>query len=365
MNVLHLSSERSWRGGEQQIAYLIDELGREGIENRVACRQGSAFENYCLQQAIPHISLPFSSSVDFRTALGLKRYCREHAPDLMHLHSSKSHGLAVLSAWLGNPTPMVLSRRVDFPLKKNWLSQKKYNHPGIRRILCVSDAIREIVQKDIANPQKVVTVHSGIDLSKFSTATAEDSLRKKYRIPNNFWLVGNTSALAPHKDYNTFVHTVDLLEKMNFPAYYFIIGTGPLEVEIKAYVKAKGLEEKIIFTGFLNNIPQVLPELDLFLMTSKTEGLGTSLLDAFASKVAVVATAAGGIPEIVKHEKTGLLAPIGDAQQLARQVKTVLQNKNLREELVQKAHAFVQSFSKSHTAHTTLAVYREILHEFS
>lgn len=363
MNVLHLSSERSWRGGEQQIAYLIDELSREGIQNRVACRQGSAFESYCRQQAIPHISLPFSSSVDVRTALGLKKYCRQHAPDLMHLHSSKSHGLAVLSAWLGNPTPMVLSRRVDFPLKKNWLSQKKYNHPGIRRILCVSDAIREIVQKDISHPRKVLTIHSGIDLSKFSTAPSDNSLREKYNIPTGCWLVGNTAALAPHKDYFTFVHTVELLEKEHFPAYYFIIGTGPMEEEIKAYVKAKGLEEKIIFTGFLNNIPQILPELDLFLMTSKTEGLGTSLLDAFASKVAVVATAAGGIPEIVKHEKTGLLAPAGDASQLALQVKTLLQNKKLREELIQTAHAFVQSFSKKDTAHKTIAVYRELLHE--
>ena len=365
MKILHLSSERSWRGGEQQIAYLIEELSQAGVENLVACRLGSAFEAYCRKQSIPHISLPFSSSLDFRTALGLKRYCREQAPALMHLHSSKSHGLAVLSAWLGNSTPMVLSRRVDFPLKKNWLSQKKYNHSGIRRIICVSDAIRQIVQQDISQPEKALSVHSGIDLTKFSTEAIGNLLRQQYNIPADDWLVGNTAALAPHKDYFTFVNTVELLEQEGFPAFYFIIGTGPLEQEIKAYVKAKGLEHKIIFTGFLNNIAEVLPELDLFLMTSKTEGLGTSLLDAFASKVPVVATAAGGIPEIVRHEETGLLAPVGDARQLARHVKTLHQNKQLRDKLVPSAYSFVQSFSKKHTAQKTLAIYREVLHEIS
>jgi glycosyltransferase involved in cell wall biosynthesis len=364
LKVLHLSSERSWRGGEQQIAYLIDELAGAGIENIVACRTGSAFEAYCRKQAIPHINLPFSSSLDFRTALGLKKYCQEQSAQLMHLHSSKSHSLAVLSAWLGNSTPMVLSRRVDFPLKRNWLSQKKYNHPGIRRIICVSDAIREIVQKDINQPEKAITVHSGIDLAKFSTEASRHYLRQQYNIPPDYWLVGNTSAIAPHKDYYTFIHTVDLLEKEGFPAFYFIIGTGPMEQEIKAYVKEKGLEKKIIFTGFLKNIQDILPELDLFLMTSKTEGLGTSLLDAFASEVPVVATATGGIPEIVKHEDTGLLAPVANAAQLARQVQRLYKDAALQEQLKKGAFSLVQQFSKQVTAHKTLNIYRNILNEF-
>lgn len=360
MKILHLSSERSWRGGEQQIAYLIDELRKAGVENIVACRKGSAFEDFCRQQGIQHLSLSFSSSLDFRTALALKKYCRQQAPDLMHLHSSKSHSLAVLAAWLGNQIPMVLSRRVDFPLKANWLSHKKYNHPGIQRIICVSDAIKAIVQKSIVRPEKVICIHSGIDLDKFKTMASGSYLREKYNIPAGYWLVGNTAAIAPHKDYFTFVNTVELLEQEQFPAYYFIIGSGPMEQEIKAYVAEKGLNEKIIFTGFLKNIPEVLPELDLFLMTSKTEGLGTSLLDAFACKVPVVATAAGGIPEIVRHKKTGLLAPVGDATQLARQIQSLHQSPALRNQLSQEAFNLVQTFSKQHTGKETLAVYREI-----
>lgn len=363
MKVLHLSSEKSWRGGEQQIAYLIEELSEVGVENIVACRPDSAFEDYCKQNSIPHISTGFTSSFNFRTALAIKQYCLEQQPDLMHLHSSKSHSLAVLSGWLGNPTPMILSRRVDFHLKTNWLSQKKYNYQGIRRIICVSDAIKEIVQSDIKQPEKAVTVHSGIDLAKFSATAAEGLLRRQYSVPANYWLVGNTAAIAPHKDYYTFVDTVALLEKKHFPAFYFIIGTGPLEKEIKEYVISRGLEKKIIFTGFLKNIPAVLPELNLFLMTSKTEGLGTSLLDAFASRVPVVATAAGGVPEIVLHEKTGLLATVGKPSDIADEVQRLYDSPALQDQLKTGASELVQKFSKQETARKTLAIYREVLNE--
>lgn len=361
MNILHLSSEKTWRGGEQQIAYLIEELNSLGINNQVACRKGSAFEAYCRRQDIPHFSLPFSNSLDLRTAMGLRKICAAAGIDLMHLHSSKSHGVAVLSAWLGNRTPMILSRRVDFPLKRNWLSQKKYNHPGILKIACVSDAIKEMVQKDIGEPSKAMTIYSGIDLQKFRPDRISKRLREQYAIPEGHWLIGNTSAIAPHKDYYTFVDTVEILEQQNFPASYLIIGKGPEEENIKAYVTEKGLQDRIIFTGFLDNIPEILPELDLFLMTSRTEGLGTSLLDAFASKVAVVATAAGGIPEIVKHEQSGLLVNVGDSNQLAQEVIRILRDPALKAKTVEGAYELVQQFDKRITAEKTLALYHKVL----
>lgn len=332
-----------------------------GINNLVACRRGSAFEKHCREQGISYFSLPFSNSLDLRTGLALRRICTTEGIDLMHLHSSKSHGVAVLSAWLGNPTPMVLSRRVDFPLKRNWLSQKKYNHSGIRKIACVSDAIKAMVQKDIDEPAKAITIYSGIDLQKFRPEQKSRRLREQFAIPDHHWLIGNTAAMAPHKDYYTFVDTAALLAAQHFPATFFIIGKGPLEEDIRAYVAEKGLQDKIIFTGFLDNIPEVLPELDLFLMTSKTEGLGTSLLDAFASKVPVVATAAGGIPEIVKHEQSGLLADVGDSHQLAKEVMRILHNTALRAKTVQGGWELVQEFDKRITAEKTLALYQKIL----
>lgn len=362
MKILHLSSEKSWRGGEQQIAYLIEELEKAGIKPIVACRKGSSFEEYANARNWTCFPLPFKNSLDFRTAWSLRRICKEINADIMHLHTSKSHGIAVLSSALGNPANLVLSRRVDFPLKQNNFSSWKYNNRSIKKIICVSDKINEIVKAGIEDKNKVITIHSGIDLNKFNHSVKTDFLRKKYNLPSDVKLIGNTSAIADQKDYYTFVNTAERLLKEDNNFLFFIIGDGPLKDSVRDYVTSKDLQDKIIFTGFLNNIPEILPELDLFLITSKTEGLGTSILDAFASKIPVVATSAGGIPELVKHEKTGLLAPVKDYSALTNEVKRLLNEPKLRNSLIDNAYFFVQRFSKEETAKKTLEVYKDVLH---
>ena len=125
MKVLHLSSEKSWRGGEQQMAYLILELQKLSIQSFAAVREGSAFEKWCIENKIPYITLGFANDFDFGSALKLKKYCAQENFDLAHLHSSRSHGIAFLASLLGNKTPLVLSRKVDFSLKTNFFSRWK------------------------------------------------------------------------------------------------------------------------------------------------------------------------------------------------------------------------------------------------
>lgn len=361
MNVLHLSSEKTWRGGEQQIAYLIEEHKSLGINSFVASKNGSSFSQYCTSKNWEYIEIPFSNSLDIWSAFKLNRYCQLKKIDIVHMHTSCSHGVGVLSAALGNSAKFVLSRRVDFELKNNSLSRWKYNHPSIKRILCVSDKIKEIVQKSILNTSICQTVYSGIDLSKFSAEQIGSDLRGQYNIRNDTFLIGNTSALADHKDYFTFVDTAEEILKKNIDASFIIFGNGPLEEEIRQYVIEKGLNDVFTFTGFVDNIPTLLPQLDLFLMTSKTEGLGTSLLDAMACRVPIVATKAGGIPEIVINEKTGLTAEIKNSEMLAQLIVKLKENQPLRTDLTSNAFEFVKKFDKVETAKKTLEVYKEIL----
>lgn len=362
MKILHLSSEKSWRGGEQQIAYLIKELNGQGIENIVACRNGSAFEVYCRQHNWNFFSLSFQGSLDISTIWSIKRICQEEKVDLVHAHSAKSHSLAVMSCVLGNTTPLIVSRRVDFPVRKNWMTQWKYNHPAIRKIICVSEAIEQIVRSSVHQPEKCVTVYSGIDISRFKNSTGY--LRRTYQIPDDIILIGNTSALATHKDYFTFIDTANIFCQYNISARFLIIGDGPDKESIQSYIIERDLQENVIMTGFLNNIPEILPELDIFLMTSETEGLGTSVLDAFACKVPVIATRAGGIPEMVIHEKTGLLAEVKDARRMAAHLKRLIDAPDLKKSLVEKAYQHLLAhFTKEKMASRTLEIYREVLNE--
>ncbi len=359
--VLHVSTAATWRGGEQQLAYLYEELEQLNVSQIIACAKGSAMEKYCVDKGHEHWAVKKGSSVDPGFARQIKQLSRSMEVDLIHTHDSHGHSLAIIAATLfRNPVPIVVSRRVDFPIKNSSFSRFKYNHHRVQKIICVSNAIQAITASGIRDKSILTTVHSGIDTSKFSMA-ASGKLRKEFQIPSNTLLIGNVAALAPHKDYFTFLHAVKELTMEGINAKFLAIGDGPLKEEIYDYCAKLNLQEHVIFTGFRKDVPEILPELDLFLITSETEGLGTSILDAIACKVPVVATAAGGIPEIIEHERTGMLAKVKDAATLAKWVQQVVQSPELRQTIVNGATQKLQQFTKAATAQKTLAVYEEVL----
>jgi glycosyltransferase involved in cell wall biosynthesis len=362
LKVLHLCSEKGWRGGEQQVAYLVLELQKLGVESFLAVKKESDLERFCQKNSLRYFHVSFSNSVDIKSALRVKNICASNAIDIIHMHTSKAHGIGVLSAAFGNKTKMILSRRVDFKLKTNPFSKWKYNHPAIKRILCVSNKIKEIVQLEVRHKEKCVTVYSGVDIDKFSTRNLErNALRAEFNIDPDKILIGNTSALADHKDYFTFIDTISQLVILGKAVHAFIIGDGALRADLEKYSNELGLGQNLTFTGFRNDITNILPCLDIFLMTSKEEGLGTSILDAFSARVPVVATNAGGIPEMVFHEETGMLGTVGNSQMLAKWVTTLIDNPDLKQRIVSNAYELVKKFSKEETARKTLEIYTEVL----
>lgn len=359
IKVLHISTADSWRGGEQQLAYLLDEL-KDKCENHVLCRSNSAMEKHCQKQGYLFNSLNKRFSLDPGFAMGIKSYCDENAIDLIHTHDSHAHSMCVLAASLfGNNVPLIASRRVDFPIQKSWFSHFKYNHQIVKKILCVSDEIKRITARGIKDESLLQTVYSGIDLQKFSPRSGK--LRKDLGIGEDQFIIGNTSALADHKDYFTFIRAAEHALKVDPKLLFLIIGNGPKESEIASFMRSRNLGDAIRMIGFRKDIPEVLADLDLFMITSKTEGLGTSILDAFASGVPVLATEAGGIPEIVIDGKSGLLCEVEDHKCLSEKLLELKAKAELREKLVKGAKEKVQEFSKSTTAQNTFLAYQDVL----
>ena len=360
MNVLQLSSERAWRGGEQQIAYLIHELGKQGVRNFAGVRQKSAFQKFCVENRIDHIDLSFSIFRVLNDSVQLKNYCRQHQIDIIHVHSSKSHTLASISATLGNGARIVVSRRVDFPIGNTFFNRWKYNHKQVGAILCVSNVVTERVRAFVTKPEMVKTVYSGIDLNRFSPHADRTYLRNQFKIPLRSTIVGNTSALESEKDYFTFIKVIGNIRRKGFDVVGMIIGKGSQMTELAEFVRSKNLENFIHFSGFRNNIGSIIAGFDIFLMTSRQEGLGTSVLDAFLCNVPVVSTDAGGLPEMVVDGQTGLLAKVGDDEALAEACVRILQDPHLATTLTRNSYEKAKSFSKEEMASATLSVYRNI-----
>lgn len=362
MRILHISTSTSWRGGEQQIAWLMEELRTENINQFLFCPTDSVMSNYAKREKFKFFEFSKTFAYSPFTAWKLKKICLENKISLIHVHDSRALTLAALTATLfKNKIRIIISRRVDFPLRKKRFTLWKYNHPAVVRIICVSRKIKEIIGPVIQDNTKLEVVYDGIDLKRF-TSSPQDILRKEYNIPSNKILIGNVAAIAPHKDYFTFVKTAKVLVDNDYPAHFFIIGgDGGEKKKLEKFIKNEGLENHISLTGFRKDITSILPELDIFLFTSKTEGLGTSVLDALICNIPIVATNAGGIPEYLEHKKNALLAVPEDAEQLAKNILTLHYNPKLRKQLSAVGLQTVACFSKREMAINTLSIYSEIV----
>lgn len=365
MNVLHVSTPSSWRGGEQQVAYLVEALQAEGIRQWVLTPEGSelsrriniAQEQICIYGKRGLLNLALASRI-----AGI---CRDHSIDLIHTHDSQAHSAAVVSAAVfGMRCPVVVSRRVDFAVSSNPFSRWKYNHPAVRRILCVSEEIERITKPAIRNTSVLEVVHSGIDLERYARPVEQAfDLRRELGLDPNTPLVGNLSALADHKDYPTWIRTARRLSRLEPNMRFIIAGTGPDEQLIRDQILQAGLQDTVFLLGFRKDVERLMQSLNVFLITSKTEGLGTIVLEALAAGVPVVATRAGGIPEMIIDGETGLLAPIGDDNTLAQSVLRIFTDTALRETLVAGGRKKAATFSFRNTAAKTLQAYRAVLAE--
>ncbi len=365
IRVLHLSSERSWRGGEQQIAYLIQATRNMGVEALVAARTGSAFQEWCMEEGVEVHGMPFVNSMDARSALMLRSLARKKRIDLIHVHSGKAHGIAYLASVLGMRVPIIVHRRVDFPIGTSHWKLAKYRHRNVKRIICVSQAIADIVNATLAKPEMVKVVHDGIDFTRFEQGAEPQYARSLLgtAVDDDTLLVANVAALAPHKDYPSFLRTAAKVAATRSDVHFMAIGEGDDRPALESLHKGLGLEGKCSFLGFREDVPQLLQSIDIFLITSKTEGLGSSIIDAMYCGLPVVATRAGGIPEIVEEGVSGLLCAPGDLDCLATQLQRLLDDAALREKMGRAGKERSKQFSAEKMGRKVVELYRQSLAE--
>ncbi len=299
--------------------------------------------------------------MDVYTANAIRRYVRKNKIDLVHVHSGKSHSIAYTAAKLGMKACIVVHRRVDAPIKKLGPSLRKYKSKTVGAVICVSEAIAKIVTEATGITDRLHVVHSGVDFERFTDRPANGYLHREFGIEVNKKLIGNISALVDHKDFPTFIETAKRFKAKSENIHFLIVGDGKLRNEIHQLIDENDLHKMITMTGFREDVPEILRELYLFLMTSKTEGLGTTVIDALYNSVPVVATRGGGIPELIRDGKDGFLHHIEDAESLANSVKKLLENKALYQQFSASAKERSLNFSAEKMGEGVLDIYRKVM----
>jgi glycosyltransferase involved in cell wall biosynthesis len=203
-------------------------------------------------------------------------------------------------------------------------------------------------------------VHEGIDLGHVDAAPAAD-LHADLWLPHGSPIVGNVAALVPHKGQRHLIEAAAIVVTRVPDARFVIAGAGELRPVLERQIKEHHLEKPVFLAGFRPDILSVHTGFDIFVMSSVTEGLGTSLLDAMACGKPIVATTAGGMPEVVEDGATGLLVPPRDHQAMAAAIVTLLTSPDLRARMGAAGLARVRArFSVERMVQDTLEIYRRV-----
>jgi len=297
--------------------------------------------------------------IDLWALLGLSRLLRGFRPHILHLHTSHAHTLGLLAARISPGPEIVVSRRVDFHLRRTPLRGLKYG-VGVAKYLAVSRRIRDVLIEDGVEPGKIEVVYSGLDRAHLQMADG-DRWRRKLGIGPDGLLVGNVASLAPHKAQTYLLRAAkEVLGKL--PQVRFVlVGEGELAGKLRREIRDLNLQGKVILAGFQRDMASLYAALDLFVLSSYLEGLCTSLLEAMFYGVPIVATRTGGVPEIVEDGVNGWLVPPRDPQAMAQAIEGLLEKRELARKFAARGKALVRKFGIDETVRRTEAIYQEVL----
>jgi glycosyltransferase involved in cell wall biosynthesis len=331
---LHIDTARTWRGGQNQVLLTVNGLRAIGHRAALVAHPGGELRRRAAE-GLELIPIAPRTEMDLSAAWKLSRLVTRLAPDVIHAHDP--HGVAMaalalsLGAAKGGPMPvLVASRRVDFHLKGNSFSRWKYRQ--VDCFIAASDAIRRMLVADGVPADRTVTVHEGIDVDHVLAAPAVN-VHEAFFLPHGAPVVGNVAALVPHKGQRYLIEAAHQVVQQLPDARFVILGEGDLREQLAKQVHEHHLEKHVLLPGFRTDVLGCIKGFDLFVMSSVTEGLGTSLLDAMACARPIVATTAGGIPEIVEEGVNGLLVPPRDQTALATAIVRALKDAGLRQRM--------------------------------
>lgn len=370
--IFHVDGERGFRGGERQLLYLAATLRARGHSNVICGRHRGELDREARRQGFETLTLPFRCEFDPVSAWRLARAAAGRARPILHAHTAHAAGIALMARWFGGP-PTVAHRRVDFPLRAG--SRFKYGRMG--RLVAVSNAIASVLEQDGIPAARISVIHdtlpaspeewrwAGVEEPAIAPVDAGRRQRARQALAQAFGLdlaapwIGNLAALVPHKDHRTLISAVPIVHRRHPGAVFLIAGRGPEEPSLRALIGHLGVRDRVMLLGH-QDPGRLLAALDLFVLSSWGEGMGSVLLEAAACGVPVVATAAGGIPDVVQDRLTGLLAPPQDPPALARCLTELLDDPGLARRLSTAAFEALPRFGLARAAERLERLYQAL-----
>jgi glycosyltransferase involved in cell wall biosynthesis len=359
MRSVHVDTARTWRGGQNQVLLTVTGLSELGHQAVLVAHEAGQLRLRA-SEGLRYIGFAPRSEFDVHAAWQLAKVLTDLQPMVIHAHDPMAVALTAMALQMSGtrlvePPLVVASRRVDFHLKRHAFSKWKYRH--VDAFIAASQAIRSILVDDGIPADRIDVVHDGVNEALIDKQPPVDA-HAAFWLPAGAPIVGNVAALVPHKGQRHLIDAAARVVRRIPNARCLIVGEGELRPALERQIKDLGLERHVVLTGFRQDALGLMKSFDLSVMSSITEGLGSSVLEAMACGRPVVATRAGGLPEAVEDGETGLLVPPRDDAALEAAIVRLLEDAALRERFGRAGRTRIsQHFSVDHLVTETLRVY--------
>jgi glycosyltransferase involved in cell wall biosynthesis len=358
LTILHTEASPGWGGQEIRILTEAAAFAKRGFRIILIGQPGAS-----LMQEAPHYGLAvrpllMRGPMDVMACWRLRRMMKGADVDLVHTHSS-------IDAWLAGfaakslRLPVVRSRHVGIPVKR----RRNFVYNALSdRIIASGEAIREALIHGGVFAGKILSIPAGVDTARFHPGVSGETVRQELALHGP--VIGTVARFAGSKGHSVLLQAIPEILQQEPAAEFVWVGDGVSRDALHQAVVQAGLGTKILMTGFREDIPAVLAAMDIVVLSSLREGVPQVLLQALAMQKPVVASAVGGIPEVIQHQHTGVLVPPNDPQALAMAVVGVLRQRAQAAEWAEAGRRFVEShYTLEHMIDRTAAVYTSVLVE--
>ncbi len=338
--IVHANFAKGFRGGERQTQLLIESLSEDNYSQKLLVRKNSQLAQRC--KDIKNLQIIELSKPYFLHAKHTKD------ADIIHAHETKALQFAYISHLLFG-IEYIVTRRVDNPIKRNFLNKLMYEKASV----CV--ALSKAIEKQIkrVSPDAKCSIIPSAFAGFSSSEIRKKKIKERFK---NLFLIGHIGALDNRqKGQSYLIEAMKVLQKEYSDIHLILLGSGKDEEYLKELSKDM---DNITFEGFVENIGDYMACMDLFVFPSLNEGLGSTLLDVMNFDVPIIATAVGGIVDIIEDEKNGLLISAKDVDSMVSRIKDLYSNDKKRERLAAEAKEYVKQFSVENMCRSYKKLYR-------
>jgi glycosyltransferase involved in cell wall biosynthesis len=360
MKVLYVDLEREWRGGQGQAWLTLRGLQERKHEVELLAAQDSPLAKRMADAGIAVHQVP-RLGLRAWAANALRRLIAGGRFEIVHLNEPH----ALTAAWLAKAhhrLPLLLSRRIGFPLQKNFVSQARYR--AVERFVANSkDVAQSLITSGIA-AERISIVNEGVEIAALPTIEERNSARKHWGIKKNEFLFGCVSVFVPEKGQRHLIEALPIVRALHPEARLLLAGDGACRAQLETLTKQLGQTEAVLFPGFVNNVAQVYAALDAFVFPSEFEGLGTALQAAMAVGLPCISTQRGALGEVVENERTALVVE-PNGKEFAAAMLRLINDKMLRKKFSDAGrHEVEQRFSAGRMVENTIRVYEDVLEKW-